>query len=156
MQQMITLLPEVEGYIFAMADWIQDAFAKEAKARATIPQRARTVGPGSSIRRPSTPPRSRPAQLTRGDDSDGSTEHEDSVLSFTPRPRRNVASNAPPFLTAERRSASMDESFTLVRPEIASLQASERRGPDSNVVAPAFMNDSDLLRQRREEAVIGL
>lgn len=155
---MITLLPEVEVYIHAMADWINDAFAKERTVRTAAPARAQTVGPGSAIRQPSTPPpRSRPAKSIRGDESDGSTEHEDSVLSFTPR-RRNGASaaNAPPFLTPDRRTASMDDSFTIVRPELAALQATERRGSDSNVVAPAFMNDSDLLRQRREEAVIGL
>lgn len=157
---MITLLPEVETYIHAMADWINDAFAKDTAARAVVPQRARTVGPGTAMRRPSTPPRSRAAKSSRGDESDGSTEPEDSVLSFTPR-RRNFnapasASPPPPFLTPERRSASLDESFTLVRPAFVALQSTERRGSDSNVVAPAFMTDSDLLRQRREEAVIGL
>ena len=188
--QMLQLIPEVEGYINAMGDWISTAFQRNAGSTSPLARKSQTAGPIlSSTSSSTTPTRQTQPQSQIGNSkangkssrlertgSDSSGTSEGTVLTFTPRRRGNtLTANAPvdsssspikhrPAATLKDigRTASNDETTSTVRRGLTlPLQAEEaaaRRGSDSKLSGKSavFMDDRELLKRRREEAVYGM
>jgi len=89
--QMVSLLPEAEHAISMMADWIVDAFDKDA-AKTKVGQ-LRLLSPAPP-RRTSSAPDTTPEPSTPAGELEDPADDEDEVLSFTPRRKSGTLSPA--------------------------------------------------------------
>jgi hypothetical protein len=187
---MLPILPEVKVYLNLMSDWIQESFAKSArKAGSTRPpaqHQAHDDKCDDDDRMHSSPIGAGTQQGDRGcrlkTDAVFNEDHEDDMLSFTPKRLRESTAAAGLGRAVESQEGPSSSSSSSIQPDdkaastsllsshlAIATASSSHPGPigyfdsASNLtIAPPssdarhFIDASVLLQRRREEAVFGL